>query len=484
MTESRAGARRVEQALLALFALCIVWAPLPLGGNRWWAVGLLSSALWTLVLAAGVVVLASGQSLAARLAPCRVLLFPMAAFTAWVALQVTGVLTTADVFETRHYLLMSSSYLAAAVLVALLATSPVRVQMLLLAIVASGVLQAVIAVVLFSGGGAYEYLFVVFEPSGRATGTFPNPDHLAGFMELCLSAGLGLVVGLMGGRAQRTSATWMSRLIDLLGFVLSPTMVLRLVLVVMVIALIMTHSRMGNAAFFLGMLVVGVWVVVVSQRFRRTALILMTSVVVIDLLLIGQWVGLERVVERLHETELRQSYAQGTGAIPEPRPESVEERLRAPRRALAIVERWPWAGTGGGTFYAVFPPYKTPDMPYFYNHAHNDFVEVAADTGLVGLALWVSIGLVTLPRLARRIRDNQPRLNAAVAIAAALALSCMTLHGMVDFNLQIPANALVFVILLALPWAPGLTAQAFEARSPLRARMRGVAQPMAPPRVD
>ena len=59
-------------------------------------------------------------------------------------------------------------------------------------------------------------------------------------------------------------------------------------------------------------------------------------------------------------------------------------------------------------------------------------------------------------RAARMLPDDQPRLTRGIGVAALTALCCMGLHSVVDFNLQIPANALVFTTLLALVWAvPG-----------------------------
>jgi len=63
-----------------------------------------------------------------------------------------------------------------------------RTSWLLGSVVGAGVLQAAIAIGLHSTGASYDYLFMDFQQGGRASGTFPNPDHLAGYMEICLSA--------------------------------------------------------------------------------------------------------------------------------------------------------------------------------------------------------------------------------------------------------------------------------------------------------
>ena len=118
-----------------------------------------------------------------------------------------------------------------------------------------------------------------------------------------------------------------------------------------------------------------------------------------------------------------------------------------------LVERRPWFGHGGGTYVLAFPGIKPAGFPHHWDHAHNDFVEIAVDTGLVGLGLLLALALATAWRAGRVLHDAQPRLKRGVGVAALMALFSIGLHSTVDFNLQIPANALTLVVLLALVWA-------------------------------
>ena len=88
-----------------------------------------------------------------------------------------------------------------------------------------------------------------------------------------------------------------------------------------------------------------------------------------------------------------------------------------------------------------------------YNHAHNDYLELAADTGLLGLGLLM---LLVVGALVASIGILRHRRNATVrgaAFAALMAITCLALHSLVEFNLQIPAIAFLFTTLLALPFA-------------------------------
>lgn len=450
---------------VAFFTLlgAAIWAPLPLGSNRPWAVGLLAIVLWlaliTLLLGGG---LARQQGAMRRVKRAGGPLTGMALFAGLLVGQLVspgpmaGLLHTADTFQTRIYLLTSLALLAAFALVVACVSTPRRATWLLGTLVGAGVLQALMAVTLASTGANYQFLFAEFEQGGRATGTFVNPDHLAGYLELCLSAGLGLMLAQFGGARVAQAGGWQRRLAQALTFLLSGKMVLRMMLVVMVVALVMTHSRMGNGAFFFALLLIGGLVAVVSQRLRKPALWLVASMALIDIIIIGQWVGLDRVVERLKNTAESSLVAASPGGsdviAPVQREESVQDRLRIPRLSLPLIAQQPWFGHGGGTYYLSLPAIKPSGFPLLWDHAHNDFVELATDTGLVGLALLMGLAACTAWRAARMLRDIEPRLKRGVGVAALMAICSIGLHGMVDFNLQIPANALTLILLMALVW--------------------------------
>ena len=459
----------LDRVAFALLLGALIWAPWPLGSNRPWAVASLAALVWAGVMLAA---LASAMSPTTRGSLPRGAWLPLGAllgFALLVAAQLvpalggggTGLISI-DPVHTRGYLLETAVYGGAWLLVLLTVRTPERGVSLLAAVLVAGVLQAIAAVLLYSAGTRYELFFMPFDQGGRAMGTYPSPDNLAGYMELTLSAGLGWLLSQLSTEAGSSQAHWRSRVVAVLTFMMSGKMLLRLLLVVLVIVLVMTHSRMGNAAFFVSLGLTAALVAVRMPTLRRPALWLVASMALVDLFIIGQWVGLERVVQRVKNTAEASSETVasfGLTNVPPPREESILQRLEVPRLALGLVEQRPWLGHGGGTFYTAIPPLKREGLPWYWDHAHNDYVQVACDTGLVGLALWLTIGVASVWRAARLLHQNEARVNRGFGVAAVMATSCMGLHSIVDFNLHIPANALTFTVLLAAVWALPATAR-------------------------
>jgi O-antigen ligase len=111
-----------------------------------------------------------------------------------------------------------------------------------------------------------------------------------------------------------------------------------------------------------------------------------------------------------------------------------------------MIGDFPITGSGFGTFREVFPRYLPRGSVFDWLQAHNDYLEVLLDGGIVALALVAWLAVAYGRRLVRAVRSSRSpaRLGLALGIAALAA------HAFVDFNHQIPANALLFVTLAAL----------------------------------
>lgn len=460
---ARVTDRPVFWGLLAL----LFWLPLPLGSNRTFAVGIL--VVWSQLLLWGMLWAwrSDFSGLAARVRVFRWPLILLGVFVCIPAVQVLpwpGWLISAlspealtvwnwvpasprlslDPLQTQLYAALSFAYWSVFLVALVVVRDARRLDVLALLIVTSGVLQALIGATLFSVGAKYSLFFsdVIHD---RIKGGFVSNNHMAGYMELCLSVGIGLMLARLGqGTGASGGWSWRGALAASLEFLLSPKMRLRLMLVIMVIALVLTRSRMGNGGFFAAMLVVGGLALLVTRRSAPRMVALIVSLIVIDVLVIGSWIGLEKVVNRVQETSL--TTAAGG------REESVELRADAARHTLDLVETFPVLGTGAGSYYGTYLRFRTPREGYF-DHAHNDYAEIAADFGLAGLLLlagFVAMSMVSGLQVLRERRSDLPR---GIAFGSLMAMVALLIHSSVDFNLQIPANALTLLVIVAMVWS-------------------------------
>lgn len=116
---------------------------------------------------------------------------------------------------------------------------------------------------------------------------------------------------------------------------------------------------------------------------------------------------------------------------------------------LGMMRDFPLFGVGLGAWPDLFPHYERPPwFPFFFREAENDYVQFTAEMGLVGLGLLLWI-VIELGRWLGRINDLSQRQWPLYAALIA-GVSAMLVHEFFDFNLHTPANAVLFVIILAL----------------------------------
>jgi O-antigen ligase len=129
-------------------------------------------------------------------------------------------------------------------------------------------------------------------------------------------------------------------------------------------------------------------------------------------------------------------------------------RLNMTKDCLKMFAHRPLWGWGLGTFPAIYPSYRSFYTNLFVNEAHNDYAQLLVETGLLGfgLMLWFLVRLYQygLPTS----RRWELRWDGAVSLAALLGCTGILFHSLVDFNLQIPANAALFYVLCGLAASP------------------------------
>jgi tetratricopeptide (TPR) repeat protein len=118
------------------------------------------------------------------------------------------------------------------------------------------------------------------------------------------------------------------------------------------------------------------------------------------------------------------------------------------RSAGPIFRDFPLTGIGFGAFSTVFPRYAPPGFYRWARDVHNDFYEVLLEGGLVAAVLVLWLTWVYAARLMRQLRSSSE--ISPQRLGLVLGLLALGLHAAVDFNHQIPANALLFVVFAAM----------------------------------
>ena len=118
--------------------------------------------------------------------------------------------------------------------------------------------------------------------------------------------------------------------------------------------------------------------------------------------------------------------------------------------SLGMLHDFPLFGVGLGAWPELFVRYQRPPWSLsFYREAHNDYLQLLAETGVVGFILLAWFFFRQGKLLIRAVKNTSPRLLPLMAGIVA-ALGTMAFHEFFDFNLQIPANAFLFTLLFAV----------------------------------
>lgn len=278
--------------------------------------------------------------------------------------------------------------------------------------------------------------------AGSSIGTYVNRNHFAGLLEMALpvAAATGIWMYRKGvtrhsssGRAAVWSSLWLGMAACLL------------------LGIVTSLSRMGFLAALGGagiaaVLAIGSWEKRLGEERAWWRTWWPAAAVTAGLLWVFIFLPTDELIFRFA------SFAQT---------EDVKEDTRAQiwEETGHLVADYPILGAGLGSYESAFLKYKTVAPTNTVDYAHNDYLQVLAETGFAGLALALLLTGYVFWRVIRVVRWERAHPNWWLAVGVTGGLAAMALHSMVDFNLYIPANG------LALAWLAGLaTSEGLETR--------------------
>lgn len=257
------------------------------------------------------------------------------------------------------------------------------------------------------------YWFREMRYGGIPFGPYVNRNHFAGLMELVIPVSL---VPLVMGKVRRER--WL---------------IVGLFAILPLGALFLSASRGGIIS--LGVELAALALLLILRRGADRHILAGGAVVLIAILMVS-WLGVRQILDRFSSL---QSFEVTVG-----------------KRASMRADTWrifldhPWKGTGLGTLQIVFPQYESLYDGKVVNHTHNDYLEGLAETGLLGgLCCAGFLGVLFLESI-RRLPPRNRAFAATAHLSGLVACVGFLVHSLVDFNLHIPGNVLLFFILANL----------------------------------
>ena len=313
-----------------------------------------------------------------------------------------------------------------------------RIKIMIYVLVIMGIFQLLYGIAQTYSGSQKIWWWTNNCYRGWVTGSYINRNHLGGFLEMVIPLCIGLMIasiktsreaeggGEEGAGRRKKFSTWISSGEERFKIILFVFIGIPLGL-----GLLLTGSRgsilsFGICMFFMALLFM------FKSGYRKYAIVAICLCFAISGY--GLHVGIERTVNRFEH------------------PENLYDRFEIAKSIVPMIRNFPAFGIGWGNFIYVYPRYAPSKYSghVCVGYAHNDWVEMTAELGLVGACLFLLALLVYLIRTARlwfRRSDNFAIGIGAGVIAAVISIS---IHSFIDFNMHIPANPMALSSILAI----------------------------------
>jgi O-antigen ligase len=204
--------------------------------------------------------------------------------------------------------------------------------------------------------------------------------------------------------------------------------------VMMVVSVVFSFSRGGILAVSFTLIALSV---LAFLKVRRRSWGLVIAGLVTVAVGFSLWIGVGTLVHRF----VNVSQAEYTGTL---------RRAQIWNDTTQLLKKNPILGTGLGTYGEAMRPFQTHLVNFHIDHAHNDYLEFACDTGLIGFSLLFIPIFYLLARMVISFLEDHRRYRSAILLGCIGSTLGLLIHSLMDFNLQIPANAMIFATILGI----------------------------------
>jgi len=273
------------------------------------------------------------------------------------------------------------------------------------------------------------------------TGTFINRNYFAGYLLMVIPLSMGFFFSreaLYRGRFQG----WRQRLSSLDG----KTLLIGFGIIVMILGLIFSASRMGILSLLLSFTLISI----LFKNPQRGKGLSKTTLLILGLAVLwALWIGLDAVIGRFFNVS-----------------EDLKSRATIWAATFKIVKDFPILGSGLGTFSQIFPMYKSFHMRRLVTHTENDFLQLSSEVGLIGMGILFILFMLLFVKAVSGLRSmSTTDSRRYFGIGGLVGILALMFHSIVERNLQVPANAFLFAFIWALVLRMGSFKQREKARA-------------------
>lgn len=267
------------------------------------------------------------------------------------------------------------------------------------------------------------------------TGTFVNRNHFSGYLEMIFPLAIGLIIARID-LFSTSGKRWLEKIIVFFGKGFSQNLLISLGVVIISLGIVFSNSRSGVFLFVFAFLLFLELSVLFFGRHRLKQVWVKNflKITFLFITLFSLYIGIGATIGRFSLDNLLQ-----------------EGRPLYWRNVTSVIRSFPLFGSGLGTFadaYAVYEEEGPENLLLL--HAHNDYLEYLSELGLVGMGLLLGgvLFMAVNAFLVWKGRRN-PEVKGLV-LGGLVAIILMMIHSITDFNLHIPANMLLFTVVLSL----------------------------------
>ena len=295
-----------------------------------------------------------------------------------------------------------------------------------------GAVLALIGIVQKSLSNRYLYGFWELEIGRNPFGPFVNKNHFAGWMVMALPLTLALLVAGIDQGMRGVKQGWRHRVLWFASPEANRLILVAAAAVLMALSLMLTMSRSGITAFGLSMVITG-WFVArgVQSRSRRIAATLCLGLLA---MVVVVWSGPDVVASRFAAADWGE----------------FNNRKGAWVDAWSVAREFPVAGTGLNTYWAAALFYQHHEMAYFFAQAHNDYLQLAAEGGLLVTVPAIVCLFVFVRDVRGAMRGTRRDTSKWLRAGAVTSLIAIAFQETVEFSLQMPGNAALFAVVCAI----------------------------------